>query len=117
MREQGLETGVLERLSGHEQRVLAGAAWIQFNYLREHGCIELSAETLDFYPALFYPQMADLTRLMSEALLGGDAERAQAFMLQHCPHTNPEDVEILMARLGTTNDMIEYNQLIKRVPL
>lgn len=61
------------------------AAWIQFNYLREHGCIELSAETLDFHPALFYPQMADLTRLM--------------------------------ARLGTTNDMIEYNQLIKRVPL
>lgn len=95
----------------------AGAAWIQFNYLREHGCIELTAETIDFHPELFYLQMAGLTRLMSEALLGGDTERAKAFMQQHCPHTNPEDVEILMERLGMTNDMIEYNQLIKRVPL
>lgn len=95
----------------------AGAAWIQFNYLREHGCIELKAETIDFHPELFFTQMAGLTRLMSEELLGGDTERALAFMLQHCPHTNPEDVDVLMARLGTTNDMIEYNQLIKRVPL
>lgn len=95
----------------------AGAAWIQFNYLREHGCVELKADSIDFHPELFFTQMANLTRLMSEELLGGDTERAQAFMQQHCPHTNPEDVEILMARLGTTNDMIEYNQLIKRVPL
>ena len=95
----------------------AGAAWIQFNYLREHGCVELKADSIDFHPELFFTQMANLTRLMSEELLGGDTERAQGFMLQHCPHTNPEDVEILMARLGTTNDMIEYNQLIKRVPL
>jgi len=95
----------------------AGAAWIQFNYLREHGCIELTAETIDFHPELFYSQMAGLTRLMSEELLGGDTERAKAFMQQHCPHTNPEDVVILMERLGMTNDMIEYNQLIKRVPL
>ncbi|CAM3828626.1 hypothetical protein RABR111495_14365 [Rahnella bruchi] len=95
----------------------AGAAWIQFNYLREHGCIELKTGSIDFHPELFFTQMAGLTRLMSEELLGGDTERAQAFMQQHCPHTNPEDVEVLMARLGTTNDMIEYNQLIKRVPL
>ncbi|WP_244212766.1 hypothetical protein [Rahnella woolbedingensis] len=95
----------------------AGAAWIQFNYLREHGCIELKAGSIDFHPELFFTQMAGLTRLMSEELLGGDTERAQAFMQQHCPHNNPEDVEVLMARLGTTNDMIEYNQLIKRVPL
>lgn len=95
----------------------AGAAWIQFNYLREHGCIELSAETIVFHPELFFTQMASLTRLMCEELLGGDAERAKAFMQQHCPHTNPEDVGILMARLGTTNDVIEYNQLIKRFPL
>lgn len=95
----------------------AGAAWIQFNYLREHGCIELTADSIDFHPDLFFTQMADLTRLMSEELLGGDAERAKYFMLERCPHTNPEDVDVLMARLGTTNDMIEYNQLIKRVPL
>lgn len=95
----------------------AGAAWIQFNYLREHGCIELKTDSIEFHPELFFTQMAGLTRLMSEELLGGDTERAQAFMQQHCPHTNPEDVEVLMARLGTTNDMIEYNQLIKRVPL
>lgn len=95
----------------------AGAAWIQFNYLREHGCVELKADSIDFHPELFFTQMANLTRLMSEQLLGGDTERAQAFMLQHCPHNNPEDVAILMARLGTTNDMIEYNQVIKRVPL
>ena len=95
----------------------AGAAWIQFNYLREHGCIELSAETIGFHPELFFTQMANLTRMMSEELLGGDAARAKEFMQQYCPHNNPEDVEILMARLGTTNDMIEYNQMIKRVPL
>ena len=95
----------------------AGAAWIQFNYLREHGCIELSAETIGFHPELFFTQMANLTRMMSEELLGGDAARAKEFMQHYCPHNNPEDVEILMARLGTTNDMIEYNQMIKRVPL
>ncbi|PCD01096.1 hypothetical protein EAO82_08790 [Halopseudomonas pelagia] len=94
----------------------AGAAYVQFKFLVECGCLKITENgNVSVYLERFYPSITKLAKHLTENILQGDDESAALFISKYCPNNDLQDCAKLIDTIGIVADTIEYEQKIREV--
>jgi len=92
----------------------AGAAFVQLQYLIDHGYATFSLETgkISLSSADMTGGMTMLARELSQSVLAGNVSATMAFANRYCPHLNSGALEKMNAYLGPSTRTLDYVQSI-----
>ncbi|PCE26991.1 hypothetical protein BWP39_09385 [Paraburkholderia acidicola] len=92
----------------------AGAAFVQLQYLIDHGYATFDADTgkISLSSADMLGGMTMLAKDLSQSVLSGDVVATMAFASRYCPHLNAAALDKMSAFLGRSTRTLDYIQPI-----
>jgi len=92
----------------------AGAAFVQLQYLINHGYASYDLETgkISLSSADMVAGITMLARELSESVLAGNVPATMEFANRYCPHVNSAALDKMSAFLGQSTHTLDYVQSI-----
>jgi hypothetical protein len=92
----------------------AGAAFVQLQYLIDHGYAAFDSETgkIALSSADMIAGMTMLARELSQSVLAGKVTATMEFANRYCPHLNTAALDKMSAFLGQSTHTLDYVQPI-----